>query len=319
MDLWTIIKVLVRRWYVSLPVLLAAAYATHSVTSEVPSSYRATGSVILFVPNGVRSGSDLPRNNPYLTFSGSLNITSHALVRVVGSLEQREAFQRRGLRSDYGIQPEDTFPGIRFAVAGKDSVVVVKTAQTLIETIEQRLSALEEESGAPPEERIGVRVLDPPRRAVEVPPAVARLAAVIVGLGMALATALALALEAVSRSRRKKRQARASRAAVLSEGTVLPAADEAAPVGHEEPLSGERSLEKAGRRSKRKDRPVPVPSGEADAPQKRRRRLRKTKAPVAAFEPAHENGHSDRSGDSGSNGHVAARSDERVSAARGDG
>lgn len=203
MDLWTIVKVVVRRWYVSFPVMLAAALAAYSITSKVPSSYQVTGSVILSVPNSAVDTPDGRRNNPYLAFSGSLSITAHALVRVLDSPEERRRFAGEGLRRDYVIQTEANFPGIRVAVLGKDGATAIRTAQRLIELIGQRLTTLEDQSGAPPDQRIGIRVLDPPTSATELPPSVARVAAMIGGLGLAAATGLALVLEALARSRKR--------------------------------------------------------------------------------------------------------------------
>lgn len=204
MDLWTIVKVVVRRWYASLPVLAVAAAVGFVAVTGVPPSYQATGSVILFVPSGVAGDAAAERNNPYLSFSGSLSITASTLVRVLDAAEERRAFKGRGLSGEYAIQTESSFPGIRVAVVDEDRDRAVLTAQQLITAVGERLTALEDESGAPADQRIAVRVLESPASATELPPSVGRLAAVIVVLGLALATGVALLVEALARGRDRK-------------------------------------------------------------------------------------------------------------------
>lgn len=203
MDLWTIIKVMVRRWHVSVPVLLLTGAACLLAAARVDPTYQSVGSVLFVQPNEPAPGDAAVRKgNPYLVFSGSLGVAANAVARVITNGDQRQALVQMGLRGDYDVRAEESFPGLTFIVEGFDQDVVVKTSLTLLESVKTRLAELEEKSGAPADQGINLEVLSAPATVVELPPKTGRLLVTIFALGIAASVGLTLLVDAFFVNRR---------------------------------------------------------------------------------------------------------------------
>lgn len=209
MDLWTIIKVVVRRWYVVLPILAITAVVAYEVAYKAPPTYQASGSALLVAPNVATGATGLPiKQNPYLLFSGSLNITASALVRVLDDTEVRGDLIQAGLLGDYEIGVEQSTPTIGITVNGDTSAIVIGTVRRLLDEVRARLRSLQNAADAPPDLRIGVELLVNPSTALTLRGKVARTMATIGVLGVLAAAAVALMWEAAATARRRSKALR---------------------------------------------------------------------------------------------------------------
>lgn len=197
MDLWTIIKVVVRRWYAVLPVLmLTAAFAL--VVQKAPPTYEANGSALLVAPNSATGATGQPvKQNSFLIFSGSLNITASAVSRVMNDTATREAYFKAGLLHDYEIGADPSIPLIGVTATGSDPEVVVATVKRALADVSDHLKSLQDQAEAPADLRIGVRELVNPTRADSLRGNVGRTMATVAALGLLLAVAVALTLEGI--------------------------------------------------------------------------------------------------------------------------
>ncbi|MEO3795736.1 hypothetical protein ABGB14_36480 [Nonomuraea sp. B10E15] len=91
MDLWKTLQVMVRRWYVTVPMFLAALGVTGAIFITYPTYYDSEGLLILTVPTG---GSQVASNpaenayaNPLLAFDEGLRITSTFLIQAMNTPE----------------------------------------------------------------------------------------------------------------------------------------------------------------------------------------------------------------------------------------
>lgn len=202
MDLWTIIKVVVRRWYAVLPVLvLTAAFALQ--VQKAPPTYEANGSALLVAPNSATSSTGQPvKQNAFLIFSGSLNITASAVSRVMNDTATREAYFEAGLLPDYEIGADPSIPLIGVTATGSDPEVVVATVKQALADVSNELKSLQDQAEAPADLRIGVRELVNPTRADSLRGNVGRTMATVAALGLLLAVAVALTLEGILTGRR---------------------------------------------------------------------------------------------------------------------
>jgi hypothetical protein len=89
MDFWKTLLVLVRRWYVALPIFLMSAGLAAAVFVSTPTYYQSTGLLVLTTPPG---GSILETDpakkttlNPLLAFDDGLKITATLLIQNVNS------------------------------------------------------------------------------------------------------------------------------------------------------------------------------------------------------------------------------------------
>lgn len=202
MDLWAIIKVVVRRWYAVLPVLVLTAASAFQVHRSPP-TYEANGSALLVAPSNATGATGQPvKQNAYLIFSGSLNITASAVSRVMNDTATRDGYFEAGLLPDYEIGADPSIPLIGVTATGSDPEVVVATVKRALADVSNQLKSLQDQAEAPADLRIGVRELVNPTRADSLRGNVGRTMATVGALGLLLAVAVALTLEGIITRRR---------------------------------------------------------------------------------------------------------------------
>ena len=122
MDFFSIIAVLLRRWYVTIPVFLIGMGLVLRAALGVGAEYRSTASVI-FIPASVRidfDGDDLfvEETNPYL-FAGSTRTLARSVPITVGSSDfRRDAFDQ-GLSPNYELELDEAEPIVHILVKGE--------------------------------------------------------------------------------------------------------------------------------------------------------------------------------------------------------
>lgn len=95
MDFWATVRVLLRRWYVAVPVLLISLGGTAAVYSSIPTTYESTGTLVLVAPSGgatvgPEEAGDGGTTNPLLAFDSSLDTTAQIVISSLGSPETQE-------------------------------------------------------------------------------------------------------------------------------------------------------------------------------------------------------------------------------------
>src|SRR5262245_61982129 len=89
MDFWKTVLVLVRRWYVALPVFLLSLGVAGGIFVSTPSYYQSTGLLVLTTPpGGAVLETDPARKttlNPLLAFDDGLKITATLLIQNLNS------------------------------------------------------------------------------------------------------------------------------------------------------------------------------------------------------------------------------------------
>jgi hypothetical protein len=92
MDFWGTVVVLLRRWYVALPMFLLCLGSAYSLSDSVPAHYSSTSVLVLTTPiNGgtLFGGLNGPTSitNPMLNFAAGLNTSGAVLVQALNSPE----------------------------------------------------------------------------------------------------------------------------------------------------------------------------------------------------------------------------------------
>lgn len=230
MDVWTLMRTALRRWYVFIPVVGASLGLGYTMASDLDPVYTAESSAILTAPEiipgqGLQAG-ELVEVNPYLNLGGGLQTTTQVMVVLMDSEPQRLDYLERGLEPDYEVSRTDAV--IFFTVTGTDEEAVITTANELVEIADDEIALLQKRENRPPEQRIRVRPLSLPDTATEDGGAGTQLMAILGVLGLVAGLAAAVALDGFLRWRRTRRADRAERtAAAVHEshgGHVEPAA-----------------------------------------------------------------------------------------------
>ncbi|WP_371781280.1 hypothetical protein [Streptosporangium subroseum] len=103
MDFWGTVLVLVRRWYIALPMLLLGLGGAAMAYLTIPPTYISNGVIVLSIPT---TGGTVPPDpklpnpitNPLLNFDYGLNMTASILIQAMGSPE---------MTAELGVRPGD--------------------------------------------------------------------------------------------------------------------------------------------------------------------------------------------------------------------
>lgn len=207
MDFLTLIRVTVRRWYVSVPVLLLASVGAFAAYRSAPPMHVVDASVILVPPAGNVDGEEVV--NPYLAFTGALNTTADAVTQVLSSAATRRDIVQRGLAPDFVVTgPDDRLPVIRFTVRDPNPERATRSVQDLLSTVDEELLRLQAAVGAPPHQLVQAETLLAPTPPFEERGHITRAIFTIAGVGLFAAIAFALLVEGAAAGRPQHRPVR---------------------------------------------------------------------------------------------------------------
>lgn len=240
MDLFGVIKVVWRRWYVALPLLVLTVVATLISAATVAPDYAAEGSVLLVsplpesaettdttLPTSDTAPADPASENPLLVIPGGVTSTAEALQLAMTSADFRQEVAAAGFYSDYEISSESRSPIINFYVTGPDGELVVATLNHLIGTANEKLAEVQLEAGATEDALITSQLLTMDSEAAPDYGARTKVAIVVAVMGLILTVGVPVALEGIAEVRRRKadaEQAERPLAGLADERKVQPAA-----------------------------------------------------------------------------------------------
>ena len=216
MDLFTTIRILLRRWYVVLPALLLTAGGAAFTMKAVSPSYEATGAVVLLGP--ATAGAPVvgeptpPPVNPYLEFGGALETTGEILSRSLMSEATVERLAKQGATATYevGTGSEGGSPIVNVIATGPDEADAKRTVSIVIAEVREELKRRQEAAGAPASQFIRVEDVTVPTHATKMAGSTLRAVAAVMALGLALSFGLGFMAEAIAVRRAGRRAAQLS-------------------------------------------------------------------------------------------------------------
>lgn len=259
MDVVDLMRILLRRWYLVLPVVSLVAVAAFSYSDRIEPEYQAQGSVLLLPPGAV-APDEAPVVNPWQA------IGTDATIEALSVLVQSEEFATR-TATEVGVAPGDTF-SYEVLTENRSAVVTVEaTAESPEQAIaaasivkaglQRELDLVHEEYGVPTDLRTTFRTLNEPGLIEVLYPG--QLQVRIGGLAAGVLLALVIALLGdrvlfwVGRRRRDSADAAAGAASQPPEPAAMPPTDPMAgagapparwrahsPSGDASPVTGER-------------------------------------------------------------------------------
>lgn len=189
MDIWRALKVVGRRWYVSLTVLLLCAAATSSLVAQADAKYTANA-VITLLPPSVK----LPAEAPVETFTNPYMQTgiAHAAVSVASAANSdvvADQLKAEGLADvEFTVATFDGSPILSIIVDSNNFADTQRGVQVVIAGVQTLAQQLQLSAGSPEGQLITTQVLAPaPGAPVESLAPKTRVA-----LGMGVATILAV-------------------------------------------------------------------------------------------------------------------------------
>ncbi len=211
MDFWKTMGVLLRRWYVSVPIFVVSLVLGGGVFFVVPTQYESTGTLVLTAPTSggvtVLNPKDATTGpgNPLLDFQGSLTITTQLLIQSLSSPTAAQNIQNQGGSGTF--QAGDGQTGGPFVVIIADAPSRAEAQKTVSlalryasDELDQRQKALD----APATTFIVTQVVVSPTPATTKIGSKVKAGGIALAAGLVLGLAAAFAWESVAGSRRRK-------------------------------------------------------------------------------------------------------------------
>lgn len=212
MDLWDLTRLLLRRWYFALPILLVSALTAVFVSKGVDPDYQSTGNVVLIPAPGDPSDSDPKTStkqsrpkNPWLDLGYSA-LASAAILKVMDQKTLTD-FGKEGLSESVTVTMAERSPIFIIEVVGNSPAQATATVREVIKVLADEVAAQQKRYGVLPPDTITTLTLTDGADVQVVTSKVKRVLIVTVGIGLILTAAGTIGLDVFLRWRRRRREA----------------------------------------------------------------------------------------------------------------
>jgi hypothetical protein len=165
MDLVDIARAVFRWWYVVLALLALGGVLALGLASSVEPTYEVQSQTLFVGPQRTpalvdpTTGEIGDPDNPYLQFSGSLEVTSEAVARTVDGTEFRTSIYEEGLDGEFTFEGSSGAPLITTISTADDPDDARALTERVVLGLEETLAELQADAGVPTDEQITMRTL----------------------------------------------------------------------------------------------------------------------------------------------------------------
>ncbi|MBO4205223.1 hypothetical protein [Micromonospora echinofusca] len=214
MDLLDLLRLMFRRWYVTVPVLLGALGAATGLGISIQPEYKTSAAVLLVPPTTAvpapAPGASPQPGNPWLRVGE--NAMAQAVQISASSHDFRDRVRAAGGDPDYEVGLVTRSSILTIDVTAGNRAAAAATVAAVTRLISEEVAGRQAEYRPRSGEQITTEVLDPGRNVVPSRSNVLRAQIVVAGVGALLAAALAVLFDAWARRRsaagRRRRDAR---------------------------------------------------------------------------------------------------------------
>jgi hypothetical protein len=212
-DFWKTIGVLLRRWYVAVPVFFFALVIGGGVFLKVPTQYVSTGTMVLTAPTAGATTAVDPAHatgpgNPLLDFEGSLTITTQLLIQSMSSPSVAQQIAQQGGVDTYQAGDGNTGGPFVVIVATANSPQEAElTVSLALKYAQNELDARQKNLNAPPSTYIGTQSVVSPTQATTKISNKVKDGGIALVVGLILSLATAYGVDSWMAGRRRKRAA----------------------------------------------------------------------------------------------------------------
>ncbi|MEV5691844.1 hypothetical protein [Micromonospora globbae] len=209
MDLWDLTRLLFRRWYVALPILLASVLTAALVGQSVKPDYRSTGNLVLIpAPGPVEPANpkqptaERPKN-PW----GDLGLEALGNAAILKVLDQKtlKGLADSGLSDSITVQVTPRAPILYVEAVGNSPAQATATVREVIRLLVAEVAEQQKGFGVLPQDTITTLTLTDGADVEAVTSKVKRVLVVIVGLGLLITAAGTIAVDVLLRRRQRRR------------------------------------------------------------------------------------------------------------------
>jgi hypothetical protein len=203
-DFWDLTKLVFRRWYVAVPLLLVTAGATAYVGVAVKPDYKATAYVQLIPPAGATGSNAGPEySNPWIGLGlGALNTAATYATIDQTFLTQLLA---DGLSDNVTITDGYPAPIATFEVIGASQLQATRTMDMAIQRFNDSVKALQDDYGVKTKGLIVTRRLDEGKNLAQSGGKVKRALIAVAGAGLLVTIGVTIGIDAAIRRRARRK------------------------------------------------------------------------------------------------------------------
>ena len=134
MDFIELLKIMIRRWFVVIPVLVVAAVIGSQLVGEPEQLYTATGTELLISADASEAA----------TAAGPLNVSvaGGILASALNQEGYRTSLRDRGLSTQYTVEANPSSTVLTIAINGSDPATVLATGQAIAAEAEELLASV---------------------------------------------------------------------------------------------------------------------------------------------------------------------------------
>ena len=197
-DIFDVIKLVLRWWYVTLPLLVLTFVAAALVSERVQPEFTAQGSIILQGP-GTDAGGDAAVTNPLLSQNGALPTTAYVTALAATTPQVATILAEEGLSTSYDVAAQDRMPIILLETRASSRESATNTLLRLVELIAEDVRLRQEVADVVADQRVTAEVIGVSASGGADYGGRTRLRIVIVLFGLLATIGSAFALEALAR------------------------------------------------------------------------------------------------------------------------
>jgi hypothetical protein len=210
MDFLSVIRVIIRRWYVVVSALLISMAISYAVVRSIAPTYQASGSALLVgaPPAQNPDDPDTLNQNPFTRLDASTAVLTAVATQIMDAGPTRESLIAEGASKDYQVgQATDGTPVFVVVATDRDAEVAIGTVNLVLDRLGEELDSRQADAGAPPEARVRSIVITEPDEATELLGGRIRAFLALSALGAAASVSLAFVADAIAQGRERRSQA----------------------------------------------------------------------------------------------------------------
>jgi hypothetical protein len=223
LDFWDLTRLLWRRWYVSVPLLLMAVGATVYAEQTIKPDYVVTSYVQLIPPTAIEVDKDDPKakpqpRNPW--FDLGLGSLSKAAIITVQDQTVLDQLQATGHSINFTATFDSQMPVVTFEVIGDTENQATTSTEAIVDKFAASVNSLQSAYGVKGSNSITTRRLDRGDNVKESTSKVKRALVAIGGAGVLLSVGITVAVDAWMRRRSRRKSPVADKAAPTAPGVA---------------------------------------------------------------------------------------------------
>jgi uncharacterized protein involved in exopolysaccharide biosynthesis len=169
MDFGEMFRLLLRRWFIAVPLLLITLAGTAGIYKAWPTKYQSQVQLTLLSSRSVASAQG-NAGNPYLDFTPAMDAVVDLLSRNLSSDQSATQLQALGVTYPYtaGIASNAQGPFLAIIVTGHSPAVIMQQLPIIVKFAQQRLAEIQRASSAPKTSLIQLVLIAPPNSPTKV-------------------------------------------------------------------------------------------------------------------------------------------------------